>query len=594
MQKIGKGEWPEWYKEFMKTAPKVGTPAPSQVLSKQTSITAITVPMLKPSQKNAFQLRYAMYVYATATSFNRVENKYLKEAIKMLRPGDNILPTRKQLATTLLHKCYNELRERVEKQLRGKTVCMTNDSWSNVKNDPIMNFMAASPACTLFLESVATGVQAHTHKYIADEITRIFNSYNTTFAGAVTDNTSTNKAAWCLLHKRHPSCFFQGCASHGLHLLVKDIFAATKTTRAGQQEPTYPDGYPFEDLHNFVDACKEIVTFFHNHQIPKALLNELQLETKALMLVSPAPTRWGSIQAMFKSILVSVRLLRMLVMDDDFFAVPLAQKAKRLQLCQLIIDTNFISKLRKAIAILRPIDALIVKYQDDKVPISAVRKDFLELPSRFQVLQTAGAITLQEKEYLSKVALNRYDFMRGIGHELAYLLDPILLGEGMTPEENHSVRNLLFKIPTDDANLIDPELRRRLHRQYYDYMERALAAKNNTEYEYERLVEGDQTPLGWWKVNGRDYPDLAKIAVKLFSMAASSAASERNFSTMAFIHSKLRNRLKPETVEMLVYIKSNLAALEYQPAAVDEMLEDIYSGTSSSEGDDDVDYYVSD
>ena len=40
-------------------------------------------------------------------------------------------------------------------------------------------------------------------------------------------------------------------------------------------------------------------------------------------------------------------------------------------------------------------------------------------------------------------------------------------------------------------------------------------------------------------------------------MAASSAASERSFSTFGFIHSKLRNRLDPEKVKKLVYIKTN-------------------------------------
>ncbi|CAB3977585.1 hypothetical protein DYB31_009882 [Paramuricea clavata] len=38
---------------------------------------------------------------------------------------------------------------------------------------------------------------------------------------------------------------------------------------------------------------------------------------------------------------------------------------------------------------------------------------------------------------------------------------------------------------------------------------------------------------------------------------AASAASERNFSTFGCIHSKLRNRLGPEKVKKLVYIKTN-------------------------------------
>ena len=37
------------------------------------------------------------------------------------------------------------------------------------------------------------------------------------------------------------------------------------------------------------------------------------------------------------------------------------------------------------------------------------------------------------------------------------------------------------------------------------------------------------------------YSKPPQICIKVFSMATSSAASERNFSTMGFVHSKLRN-----------------------------------------------------
>jgi len=46
-------------------------------------------------------------------------------------------------------------------------------------------------------------------------------------------------------------------------------------------------------------------------------------------------------------------------------------------------------------------------------------------------------------------------------------------------------------------------------------------------------------------------------------MITSSASSERNFSTMGFIHSKRRNRLSPDSVKMLTYVKCNDG--DYQP-----------------------------
>ncbi|CAM9860680.1 unnamed protein product [Lampetra planeri] len=77
-------------------------------------------------------------------------------------------------------------------------------------------------------------------------------------------------------------------------------------------------------------------------------------------------------------------------------------------------------------------------------------------------------------------------------------------------------------------------------------------------------VKGKKTALQWWQTDGSEWPDLKKIAIMLFSMATSSAASERNFSPMGFIHSKLRNSLAPTIVEeKLVFIKTNLPAAFY-------------------------------
>ncbi|OWY97613.1 Transposase [Phytophthora megakarya] len=55
----------------------------------------------------------------------------------------------------------------------------------------------------------------------------------------------------------------------------------------------------------------------------------------------------------------------------------------------------------------------------------------------------------------------------------------------------------------------------------------------------------------------KHYDLLQSVAKQLFRYTGSTAAAERNFSTHAFIHSKLRNRLSPDRVEKLVYIFFN-------------------------------------
>ena len=71
--------------------------------------------------------------------------------------------------------------------------------------------------------------------------------------------------------------------------------------------------------------------------------------------------------------------------------------------------------------------------------------------------------------------------------------------------------------------------------------------------------------LQWWIADGTDWPLLQNFALRVFVKAASSAASERNFSTFDFIHSKLRNRLSPEKVKKLVNIKTNTLQMTDQP-----------------------------
>ncbi len=293
--------------------------------------------------------------------------------------------------------------------------------------------MAVSPSCSLYLEAVQTSQQGHDHEFIAKDVERVFTTYkDTTFAGAVMDNTSANKKAWEVLKTNYPSRFFQGCTSHGLHLLVKDIFCATKTKKAGSTEPTYPVDYPFEDMLMFINECKDIVKFFHNHHVAKAQLQEMQKTTGARALVRPCPTRWGTIQQTCKTLLASEQHLHAIVSARDFIKGKTAQKKERQDVKDTITDSNFVTLLKKAIAILEPINVLIVKYQSDKVPISEVLPDFHKLPQEFSQLLDNRIIDDQELAYLCKSCASRFQFMYGNAHGLSYMLDPWFIGKGLS------------------------------------------------------------------------------------------------------------------------------------------------------------------
>lgn len=148
--------------------------------------------------------------------------------------------------------------------------------------------------------------------------------------------------------------------------------------------------------------------------------------------------------------------------------------------------------------------------------------------------------------------------MYGPAHGLAYLLDPRFLGQGLPAESRNSIEEILYSTPIGDEVISNDVSKELIYMQFTAFLISESAEKANNTFRHQMLVKKRKTPLEYWLTDGAEWPELQQIAVKIFCMAASNAASERNFSTMGFIHSKKRNSLSVESVEKLVFIKTNM------------------------------------
>ena len=83
-------------------------------------------------------------------------------------------------------------------------------------------------------------------------------------------------------------------------------------------------------------------------------------------------------------------------------------------------------------------------------------------------------------------------------------------------------------------------------------------------YFTERLLPRNSDPLEWWKLNKFRFPHLAAVAksVHVLAIPATSTSSERLFSTAGLTVTKLRNCLKPDNVNALVFLNKNFDLLE--------------------------------
>ncbi|ETV76973.1 hypothetical protein H257_09380 [Aphanomyces astaci] len=256
----------------------------------------------------------------------------------------------------------------------------------------------------------------------------------------------------------------------------------TQDQVGGNDVPRYPNGYPFEHLVNFVDSCKDVVRIIRNNGRLKSALSSLQKANHLGRLVMPAPTRWCTLQPCLVSLHESESLLHDLVSARDFITGSGDQRLRRMVLNETVTAVDVVSKLEHCISILSPIDKWIKIFQSDRVPVSEVFDAFVhQLP---HAIVNIWSLNLHETKYIVVAIKARWQFMYGDAHGVGYLLDPRFVDSG------------------------------------FDSM----------EFKEEELKSKKKIFAEFWMLDGQAWPLLRELALRVFNLEASSAASERNFS----------------------------------------------------------------
>lgn len=89
----------------------------------------------------------------------------------------------------------------------------------------------------------------------------------------------------------------------------------------------------------------------------------------------------------------------------------------------------------------------------------------------------------------------------------------------------------------------------------------SVTDQNGDELEkYLKMPIEDQfklsNPLPFWNHYQEKFPFLSKLARKLFSIPATSAGVERQFSSAGFLINERRASLNPDTVENILFVRS--------------------------------------
>jgi hypothetical protein len=197
-------------------------------------------------------------------------------------------------------------------------------------------------------------------------------------------------------------------------LLAQDLLASAQSV--------------FGDLVEFVKSLQEVIYCFTKSNLLRAQLKQLQAAQNLKMLVRHCPTRWCSMQRCGESLLDSDGVLNAIVAKREF-----VNSDNRARVKEIVQGVKFVDYLRKVIAILAPIDRLVVKYQKDAVPISEIIPDLAALTAQYKNLASEKTLSKAECTFVEEAITAREKFFVSTPHFLAHLLDPRFFGDLLPP-----------------------------------------------------------------------------------------------------------------------------------------------------------------
>ena len=403
----------------------------------------------------------------------------------------------------------------------------------------------------------------------------------------VTDNASNEvKAANLLGWPR------MECVCHDLNLVVKA-------------------GIGIDSIDRLIGKGRSLVTYFHR----SALATEVLLKKQELLLdkefhghrlIQDVSTRWNSSLDMLKRLTEQLPAVHAAVMD------PLLSKASELKsklytfdeqttvdalinilepfkTATVILSSESVPTCSKVLPIVHKLNILLEIKPDDSATIAKVKK---AMTSNLQ--KRVCGTEAQSTYHLASLLDPRTKLLNFVSHDIKQTTIDELQGivlqkfEGQMSNNSHEIK----KEPQDDnstqlpplPNLPElpnvkeepsmssgissepPEKRAKTE----DFLDDVLwiateHAPSKSEaiiteiqrYLSEPQIDGQADALEWWAQRAASYPHLTPVAKKFLAIPASSTSSERVFSLAGNLVSKKRCQLKPENVDLLVFLNKN-------------------------------------
>ncbi|XP_038064087.1 E3 SUMO-protein ligase ZBED1-like [Patiria miniata] len=475
------------------------------------------------------------------------------------------LPGRKYFSNTAIPELYNKVRGEVASLLRSiDFFSATTDMWSSNTMVPFMSLTVHFITDNWELKSrclqTAFIPDNHTAETLNEALRAGLREWDLPvekLACITTDNGANIVKA-----VRDLGWPWLNCFGHNLHLAVTNSVNDTPNTARA------------------IGICHSIVACFSHSWLKKRDLKKAQadLNLPTHSLVKDCATRWGSQQKMMERLLEQAPAIRRVLGEDRNHS----------HLSPSWQDIHVMEAVNKA---LKPLaDFTDIMSGEKHVTVSSLLPMMRHLADDvlLEVPEEEGMTASIKRSVLAKMEA-KYD--RDATQQLmrnSALLDPRYRGDPIKEQHLQHTKDLVIQeiadleaaghFPRDDVGASTsedveppPQKKRRtlgsiLGKAAIGPAPAELAAmpiRDRVERELERyllveVVGGDTSPLIWWREHQSSFPLLAKLAKKYLCICATSSPSERVFSTAGNVVTPQRSLLKPEKVNMLVFLARNL------------------------------------
>lgn len=485
--------------------------------------------------------------------------------LNVLEPG-YVVPSRPHIMS-ILRQQYLSLIEKVRHSIEMKHVAITSDIWTSTATEAYITVTAHFIDEDWNLVSRVLSTKAmperHTGLNIADRIRETLEEYKiptNLVSGIVHDNASSMATAVAELEIGHVPCF-----AHTLQLAVNE-------------------GLTVDRISRLTAVGRKVVGHFKHSALAYSELKKKQdhLNVEKHQLVQDVSTRWNSTFFMYERLMEQRWAIHATFLDEKGtqnqykYLVPsdaqwelMGQMVTVLKPLQIATTALCESEIVSCSLIYPVVNGLLEHHLPISDGDSPTLKQFKRIVTQSitRRFNPSGPSTAESISIYASSLDPRYHQLKFLSKDQRTLTHTKLeeqLQELVVVAHEETSTDPSMMLQSEDEEPPRPK-RKKSALEYLlghsDENETSNVITPIEEFENfrrEAPSRSGENALSWWKARCHQYPALAKLARHYLCIPATSVPAERVFSTAGLIVSKLRASLKPETVDMLIFLNKNL------------------------------------